>query len=599
METKNNKKIIAIICIVLALAVALIAGVLVIQATPAGKVKRQIKLAEKYLTEMNYEQALIAYSEAIKIDPKCEQAYLAMADIYIKQGEAEKAIAILEEGQKNIQTDAMTEKIEEAKKQASSAGQSQQQSGQNDIVDPINQPLDDGNGSREQSATQDATEVAKTGIKSANVGEYITFGSYEQDGNTGNGAEPIEWLVLDNQGDRMLVISKYGLDRQHYNSSYTSVTWETCTLRNWLNSEFYSKAFNDNEKESVITTKIENIGNDTYGSEGGNVTDDKVFCLSVEEAERYFESIEARELVPTTYAIKNGVYDNNSLGKCSWWLRTPGYKQNRATVVNYDGKIRYSGHYVDYHGSDEFGPSMPNHNFYAVRPALWVRTEDISSFVNSEADTQVSTDNIISSKVGETITLGSYEQDCNGKNGAEPIEWIVLDNQGDKMLVISKLGLDYQPYNIERTDITWEMCSLRRWLNSSFYDKAFSESEKELILEVVNENADNAAYGTQGGNQTNDKVFLLSIDEASRYFVSDESRTTQATAYSVSKGSSSKCAWWLRSPGDKQNNSSKVGSSGYIAYLNKMSGVYGNGTSSKQEPDCSAVRPALWIAVNP
>ena len=374
METKNNKKTIAIIGVVLALAVALIAGVLVIQATPAGKVKRQIKLAEKYLTEMNYEQALIAYSEAIKIDPKCEQAYLAMADIYIKQGEAEKAVAILEEGQKNIQTDAMTEKLEEVKKKAASAGQTQQQTVETPTEAPTQATTEAPTETPTEVTTEEATEApteaqtqptttapAKTGIQSAKVGDYITFGSYEQDGNTGNGAEPIEWLVLENQGDKLFVISRYGLDCQKYNATYTDVTWETCTLRIWLNTEFYNTAFNDSEKASVITTTVNNPDNSTYGTKGGNVTEDKVFCLSIDELHSYFASVDARATKPTSYAVSKGVVvdisSEVSTGNCDWWLQSPGIGQNMAAFV-YDD-IYVSG-------------SMVDNDFLAVRPVLWI-----------------------------------------------------------------------------------------------------------------------------------------------------------------------------------------------------------------------------------
>ncbi|MGN0408606.1 MAG: DUF6273 domain-containing protein [Bacteroides sp.] len=400
MEPKNNKKIITVVGIVLALAVAIIAGTLIIQATPANKLKRQLKLAEKYLTEMNYEQALIAYSEAIKIDPKCEKAYLAMADIYIKQGEEEKAIAILEEGQKNIQTDALTEKIEEAKKKAASAGQAEQQIGETPTKattqaptetptkaptqEPTESPTETSTEGPTQAPTEEATKTptesateaptqapttapAKTGIQSANAGEYITLGSYEQDGNTGNGAEPIEWLVLDNQGNKMLVISRYGLDCQPYNIDayigWETICWETCTLRNWLNSEFYNTAFSDSEKASVITTTVENPDNAIYGTRGGNATSDNVFCLSIDEVNRYFASGETRVTKPTAYAVSRGAYASTSTGwyagNCAWWLRSLGNNTDFAALLLEDGNVYDFGYDVD---GDSF----------AVRPAMWI-----------------------------------------------------------------------------------------------------------------------------------------------------------------------------------------------------------------------------------
>ncbi|MGN0408065.1 MAG: DUF6273 domain-containing protein [Bacteroides sp.] len=569
MEPKNNKKIIAIVGIVLALAVALIAGVLVIQATPANKLKRQIKLAEKYLTEMNYEQALIAYGEAIKIDPKCEQAYLAMADIYIKQGEAEKAVAILEEGQKNIQTDAMTEKIEEAKKKAASSGQTQQQT----VETPTESP---------------ATAPAKTGIQSANVGEIITLGKYEQDNDTSNGAEPIEWIVLDNQGDKMLVMSRYALDCQPYSTVIVNVNWETCTLRNWLNNEFYNTAFNDDEKNLIRKTNLENPDNRKYGIKGCNATSDKVFCLSIDEANQYFLYGKIGAAKATAYAISKGVslssLSGSYAGDCYYWLRSPGNLQDYAALVGPDGEVAAAGRSVSYVGN-------------AVCPAMWVDIQQLDKTTAQTSTEASSQKEIKSAKAGEIITLGYYEQDGNAGNGAEPIEWLVLDNQGDRMLVISRYALDCQPYNTTSADVTWETCTLRRWLNSEFYNSAFSDIEKVSVITTTIENPNNARYGTQGGNATSDNVFCLSIDEANRYFASDEARATKPATYAISRGASTatsspyiedtgNCHWWLRSLAYNQSCAAMVNYEGNIF----------DGGYSVHNLTC-AVRPAMWVSI--
>ena len=75
------------------------------------------------------------------------------------------------------------------------------------------------------------------------VGNSVSFGSYEQDNNPANGKEEIEWIVLDVQGDRSLLISKYALDCKKYNTEWTDGTWESCSLRKWLNSDFLNAAF--------------------------------------------------------------------------------------------------------------------------------------------------------------------------------------------------------------------------------------------------------------------------------------------------------------------------------------------------------------------
>ena len=113
----------------------------------------------------------------------------------------------------------------------------------------------------------------------------------------------------------------------------------------------------------------------------------------------------------------------------------------------------------------------------------------------------------------DTVIFGSYPQSDVSGNTKEPIEWIVLDRQGNKTLLLSKYILDCKCYNDVEKDITWENCTLRYWLNNTFYNTVFSSSEKSYIDNTFVINNDNASYNTSGGNNTYDNVFLLSIDE--------------------------------------------------------------------------------------
>ncbi|MCR5521153.1 MAG: DUF6273 domain-containing protein [Lachnospiraceae bacterium] len=142
--------------------------------------------------------------------------------------------------------------------------------------------------SKEKSTTV-ALEKTGKGYKSsydfskAKKGDIITFGAYEQDGNLANGQEPIEWVVLSKTKSQLFVVSKYALDAVPYNKyKDTKVTWETCTLRKWLNEKFYNAAFNKDEKNLIKTTTVENFDNPDpeYKTPGGNDTKDKVFLLS-------------------------------------------------------------------------------------------------------------------------------------------------------------------------------------------------------------------------------------------------------------------------------------------------------------------------------
>mgnify|MGYP004582251085 CR=1 FL=1 len=200
----------------------------------------------------------------------------------------------------------------------------------------------------------------KEKLKNANVGSYITFGAYEQDNNNSNGKEDVEWLVLAKEGSKVLVISKYALDCQQYNTSYADVTWETCTLRKWLNNYFINAAFSGYEKAMIPTVTVSADKNPNYSTNPGNATQDQVFLLSITEANKYFGSDSARQCKPTDYAVANGAWEINS-GNCCWWLRSPGCTQHIAAVVD-------SG-VVD---EDRLGV---NSYHDAVRPALWVNID--------------------------------------------------------------------------------------------------------------------------------------------------------------------------------------------------------------------------------
>ena len=148
-----------------------------------------------------------------------------------------------------------------------------------------------------------------------------------------------------------------------------SVTWETCTLRTWLNNDFYNAAFDDTEKSIIAETTLKNAGNGNYNVPGGNDTVDKVFLLSFDDAvntEYGFSGVfnqadEARCCPTTEYAKEQGcTYRDDPGGSyCWWWLRTPGAVNNRAVYVNFGGYVDYGGNYA-------------NNTFSGVRPAVWI-----------------------------------------------------------------------------------------------------------------------------------------------------------------------------------------------------------------------------------
>ncbi|MBR2902339.1 MAG: hypothetical protein IKC38_03895 [Clostridia bacterium] len=204
-------------------------------------------------------------------------------------------------------------------------------------------------------------DCKKQTIREAEVGSYIKFGKYEQDNDTSNGGEDIEWLVLAREGHKVLVISRYGLEHLAYNQSNESCTWETCSLRQWLNGDFYSGAFSDWEKEFIPVTTVTAEDNASYNQEAGNDTQDHVFLLSIGENNTYFKNLSGSN------RLKGTDYTNEKMHKTAsnyldWWLRSPGYNSVTAAFVNGSGGVKTAGYGVD-------------DKFCAVRPAMWIEME--------------------------------------------------------------------------------------------------------------------------------------------------------------------------------------------------------------------------------
>ncbi len=210
--------------------------------------------------------------------------------------------------------------------------------------------------------------------------EIVTFGQYPQGAN--GEIAPIEWYVLSKSNGYALLLSRYGLDAQPYNTVWTDVTWETCTLRTWLNGTFMNTAFTSTEQGAIRTTLVDNSQSQGWAAlpgftddyevttTGGNNTNDKVFLLSLAEAYRYLGGrnretwwyVDNGMTTPTAYAKAKGAWTNSGdstiyIDNCWWWLRSPGYYVQRNAAYVSDGGL----HYDHVHFTDG-----------AVRPALWV-----------------------------------------------------------------------------------------------------------------------------------------------------------------------------------------------------------------------------------
>ena len=391
-------------------------------------------------------------------------------------------------------------------------------------------------------------------FKNAKIGDYVKFGRYPQ---TAKGeVQPVEWQVLARENNKALVISRYGLAARRFDGS--SNNWSKSEIRKWLNSEFYNSTFSGEEKARIKS-----------------FNQDNVFLLSKEEAEKYFSDDDARKCKPTSYAKAKGAWTGDD-GCGYWWLRSPGlYRSDGVYGVGVGGVV------ID--DSFDFG-SVCNYNGSA-RPALWINLDELNRLRDEQKESKARSERLGSekngleslkssgsnpfknAKIGDFVKFGRYPQTAEGE--VRPVEWQVLARENNKALVISRYGLDAKRF--DGSSNNWSKSEIRRWLNGEFYNSTFSGEEKARIKSF---------------NQ--DNVFLLSKEEAEKYFADDDERECEPTSYAKSKGALTWghvcCCWWLilRSP----------------IYSSDVWYVRGDGDIRSGlivYNDDGSVRPALWI----
>ena len=164
---------------------------------------------------------------------------------------------------------------------------------------------------------------------------------------------------------------------------------------------------------------------------------------------------------------------------------------------------------------------------------------------------------------GDTITFGAYQ--------GKPLSWRVLDQEGNKRLLLAEEIVDHRPYNTTYENTYWQTSTLRRWLNQTFFQEAFSFRERTRIVNTRLKNPPNPRYLTSGGGDTVDKLFLLGIDQLEAYLPADEDRALGSW-------------WWVRSPGMNILSAASVYEDGSL---------YDTGINI-HFPE-GGVRPAMWI----
>jgi len=449
--------------------------------------------------------------------------------------------------------------------------------------------------------------------------------------------EPVQWRVLSDTNGDLLLMSEKILDTKVYNTPSAPITWENCSLRAWMNSSFNTTAFTPEEQVRILTSSNVNEDSAAFGTEGGNDTDDRVFLLSQSEmtsAAYGFKSDisatdTARQAQGSDYSKCQGLMVMAAQGNNSfWWLRSPGQSATYAIGTTPLGWVGNSY-------------ETTNQNYVGVRPAIRVNLSTISydvgdivefgsypqSKVSNQSDIEIlntlipgSDNNVLYEgnlykRVYFTDYTANYTtatrdaahsyQDDNGYYvntvywfKYEPVRWRVLSNTAGELFLLSEAILMPYPYNLAYNSVTWETCGLRAWLNDTFKPDAFTNLEALKIKKTGLINEDNPWLGTEGGNSTQDKLFIPGYADVtnSEYGFAeninpDTARVSQGTDYAKCCGlyanaATGESVWTLRIPGETQYTVGTVGGDGSVWNGEYYTSVHFTGTG---------IRPALKI----
>lgn len=203
----------------------------------------------------------------------------------------------------------------------------------------------------------DAISIAKPSIPVPDyaVGSRLTLGLCEQDANTANGAEPVEWTIIHRENNRALLLSTDALWAMRYSKS-KSCTWDESAIREWINGTFLPQAFTVQEATAFAQRTVR-----AETGHAGAHTEDKVFLLSRTEVETYLPDPADRIASATPFALTQDPEYASKKGEICWWLRSSKSSNDYADTVRYDGDF----------GVNEIGRSAN----LAIRPAIWVNLD--------------------------------------------------------------------------------------------------------------------------------------------------------------------------------------------------------------------------------
>ncbi len=249
--------------------------------------------------------------------------------------------------------------------------------------------------------------------------DTVIFGSYPQSDTTGKRNDPIEWIVLERDDEKVLLLSKYILDCKSYHNNYgENATWETSSLRKWLNSTFYNKTFSKKEKDRIILADIvnndrrkpfTNLGFNLLSiAEGGNDTKDNVFCLSIDECKKYFDSENIFIKKHKDAATKGTEYARSVKNDDAFVKYANDNNLDLDTLIKMMGEssdIRLFGLLVNesndwYNGNSDYWLRSPGLRYYTNEDKITGETIENFTATTVSAVGAISSENIISMYVG-------------------------------------------------------------------------------------------------------------------------------------------------------------------------------------------------------
>lgn len=291
--------------------------------------------------------------------------------------------------------------------------------------------------------------------------------------------ERIKWRVLKEDGNTLFVMADKGLDCKDYHDSGGSATWESCTLRRWLNNDFYRTAFNSREQNAVLYRDVVNEDNSEYGTEGGNHTVDKVILLSISEILNtgygFCETHNSvsRMVKASDYAHIRGAYIDtgaNYAGSCWWRLRSPGRSADKAAEIRSYGDILYGGSRVD----DNSVACTPVLSIdLDLASGLWSTTDDGTSGSGGSFGNTVPTVNGPLSRNVRQGTSATFSVTASGGNSSNyAYQWYYATSQSGAGTKIS--GATSSSYTISSNDMT-------SFLNGRYYYCVVSDGQFDIL----------------------------------------------------------------------------------------------------------------------